>query len=211
MLTLAPEKLVGLSNELSDAEVKYIATDVSSLPVFGQIYGGKGDFNKEAVANADPQIVIDIGEAKKTIVEDLDGIQESIGIPCIHIEATYNTYDQAYEQLGELLAVAIELAIALATLLVEDEHLVALDERADHFGHHFGTLHGGSTHLHLAVGVDEQHFLKFNSLTGLSTLDVVHIELLLLLSLELLTVNLYDCVHCLFCFFNGFHREAVSS
>ena len=105
MLTLAPEKLVGLSNELSDAEVKYIATDVSSLPVFGQIYGGKGDFNKEAVANADPQIVIDIGEAKKTIVEDLDGIQESIGIPCIHIEATYNTYDQAYEQLGELLGV----------------------------------------------------------------------------------------------------------
>lgn len=105
MLTLAPEKLVGLSNELSGAELKYLATDVSNLPVLGQIYGGKGDFNKEAVANADPQIVIDIGEAKKTIVEDLDGIQESIGIPCIHIEATYNTYDQAYQQLGELLGV----------------------------------------------------------------------------------------------------------
>ncbi len=105
MLTLAPEKLVGLSNELSGAEIKYLATDVSNLPVLGQIYGGKGDFNKEAVANADPQVVIDIGEAKKSIVEDLDGIQESIGIPCIHIEATYNTYDQAYKQLGELLGV----------------------------------------------------------------------------------------------------------
>ena len=105
MLTLAPEKLVGLSNELSGAEIKYLATDVSNLPVLGQIYGGKGDFNKEAVANADPQIVIDIGEAKKTIIEDLDGIQESIGIPCVHIEATYNTYDQAYQQLGELLGV----------------------------------------------------------------------------------------------------------
>lgn len=105
MLTLAPEKLVGLSNELSAAEIKYVAADCTSLPVLGQIYGGKGDFNKEAVANADPQVVIDIGEAKKTIVEDLDEIQEAIGIPCIHIEATYNTYDQAYLQLGELLGV----------------------------------------------------------------------------------------------------------
>ena len=105
MLTLAPEKLVGLSNELSDAEITYVGSDLANLPVFGQIYGGKGDFNKEAVANADPQIVIDIGEAKKTIVEDLDEVQASIGIPCIHIEATYNTYDQAYTQLGELLCV----------------------------------------------------------------------------------------------------------
>ena len=105
MLTLAPEKLVGLSNELSDAEITYVGSGWADLPVFGQIYGGKGDFNKEAVANADPQIVIDIGEAKKTIVEDLDEVQASIGIPCIHIEATYNTYDQAYTQLGELLGV----------------------------------------------------------------------------------------------------------
>lgn len=105
MLTLAPDKLVGLSNKLSDAEIKYVGGNLADLPVFGQIYGGKGDFNKEAVANANPQVIIDIGEAKKTIVEDLDGIQDSIGIPCIHIEATYNTYDQAYVQLGELLGV----------------------------------------------------------------------------------------------------------
>ena len=105
MLTLAPEKMVGLSNELSDVEKKYVGAEVASLPVYGQIYGGKGDFNKEAVAKADPQVVIDIGEAKKSIVEDLDGIQEAIGIPCIHIEASYDSYDAAYEQLGKLLGV----------------------------------------------------------------------------------------------------------
>lgn len=105
MLTLAPEKMVGLSNELSATEKKYVGTEVASLPVYGQIYGGKGDFNKEAVANANPQVVIDIGESKKSIVEDLDGIQEAIGIPCIHIEASYDSYDAAYEQLGKLLGV----------------------------------------------------------------------------------------------------------
>ena len=105
LLTIAPEKLVGLSNELSADEIKYVAGDIANLPVFGQIYGGKGDFNKEAVANADPQIVIDIGEAKKTIVEDLDGIQEAIGIPCVHIEASIDSYDEAYKVLGKLLGV----------------------------------------------------------------------------------------------------------
>ena len=104
LLTLAPEKLVGLSNELSGAEMKYVG-DYASLPVFGQIYGGKGDFNKEAVAKADPQVIIDIGEAKKTIVEDLDEIQGAIGIPCIHIEASYDSYDAAYTELGKLLGV----------------------------------------------------------------------------------------------------------
>ena len=131
MLTLAPEKLVGLSNELSDAEITYVG-DYASLPVLGQIYGGKGDFNKEAVANAGPQVVIDIGEAKKTIVEDLDEIQESISIPCIHIEATYNTYDQAYTQLGELLGVqdrAKELAdYCTASIKVTDDTVAAIPE-----------------------------------------------------------------------------------
>lgn len=105
MITLAPEKLVGLSNEFNDAELKYLGSDYASLPVLGQIYGGKGDFNKEAVADAAPQVIIDIGEAKKSIVEDLDDIQEDIGIPCIHIEASYDSYAEAYTQLGELLGV----------------------------------------------------------------------------------------------------------
>ena len=105
ILTIAPEKLVGLSNELDRGETKYHGASVADLPVFGQIYGGKGNFNKEAVAAADPQLVVDVGEGKKSIAEDLDEIQESIGIPCVHIEATIDTYDQAYTMLGELLGV----------------------------------------------------------------------------------------------------------
>ncbi len=103
MLTFAPDKMVGLSNELSAAEMKYVGEEYGKLPVYGQIYGGKGDFNKEAVASADPQLILDIGEAKKSIVEDLDEIQAATGIPCVHIEATLDSYDEAYELLGELL------------------------------------------------------------------------------------------------------------
>ena len=103
LFTIAPDKLVGLCDEMTDLEQKYIGAQYASLPIFGQIYGGKGSFNKEAVAAADPQLIIDIGEAKKGIVEDLDELQASIGVPCVHIEATLDTWPQAYEMLGELL------------------------------------------------------------------------------------------------------------
>lgn len=102
LLTIAPEKLVGLSTKLGDS-AKYFPDVNKDLPVFGQIYGGKGDFNKEAVAEAAPDLVIDIGEAKKTIVEDMDNLQDQLNIPCVHIEASIDSYADAYKLLGELL------------------------------------------------------------------------------------------------------------
>ena len=103
MFTFAPDLLVGLCDEMSDAEKTYVGEQYASLPVFGQIYGGKGSFNKEAVAAADPQLIIDIGEAKKGIEEDLDALQESIGVPVVHIEASLSTYGDAYRMMGDLL------------------------------------------------------------------------------------------------------------
>lgn len=134
MLTLAPDKMVGLSNKLSDAELKYVGDSCKDLPVYGQIYGGKGDFNKEAVSNADPQVIIDIGEAKKTIVEDMDGIQEATGIPCVHIEASFDNYDEAYKKLGELLGVqdrANELADYCAKAYKDTTDVISTIPEAD--------------------------------------------------------------------------------
>ena len=49
------------------------------------------------------QFVIDVGEPKKTIVEDLDALQAQTGIPFVHITATTAQMGDAYRQLGELL------------------------------------------------------------------------------------------------------------
>ena len=101
-LTFAPDLLVGLATEIDDKTAKYVGVQYADLPVYGQIYGGKGDLNKEAVASADPQVIVDIGEAKSTVSEDMDALQEQLGVPCVHIEATLSTYDEAYTMLGEL-------------------------------------------------------------------------------------------------------------
>ena len=103
LLTFDPQVLCGLATEPSDIVEKYFGIDGDDYVIFGQIYGGKGNLNKEAVAASGAQVVIDIGEAKKSIVEDLDALQEALGIPCIHIAASIGTYDQAYTMLGEVL------------------------------------------------------------------------------------------------------------
>ena len=108
------------------------------------------------------------------------------------------------------MAIAIELAIALATLLVEDEDLVALYDGAYYFTNYLCALYSGSANGDSTVVVNKENLVELNSLSRLGGLDVVDEELLALLSLELLTVNLYDCVHFLLLCINGFFREAES-
>ena len=93
------------------------------------------------------------------------------------------------------MAITIQLAIALAALLVEDQDLVALDEGGLYFAYYLGSLNYRGTNGHVAVVLNEQHLFKFNSLAVLYIVHVVHEELLALFGLELLTVNLNDCVH----------------
>ena len=93
------------------------------------------------------------------------------------------------------MAIAIELAIALAALLVENEYLLTLNERRYYFAYYLGAFYSRSTYLYVAVVVNQQHVVKFNSLAVFGAADVVYIELLALFCFELLTVNLYDCVH----------------
>ena len=102
IFALAPDLFVGLSTEWAPIAKKYIDANYYELPVLGQFYG-KGDLNLEEVARVDPQIIIDVGEAKSSIVEDMDEIMNQVGIPTVHIEATIETMPEAYRMLGKLL------------------------------------------------------------------------------------------------------------
>ena len=85
--------------------------------------------------------------------------------------------------------------VVLTALHLEHHYLLALYERIHHFGYYFSSLYGGGTDGYCSFVVYEQHTIKLNSLACLSVLHVMNEELLTSLGLELLTVNLYDCVH----------------
>ncbi len=105
LLTIAPEKLVGLAQELNDEQLKIFGDKFKDYPVFGAVLGATDNLNREAVAAAAPQVIIDTGEAKKGAKEDLDNLQEQLGIPVVFIEAKLSDYGAAYARLGELLGV----------------------------------------------------------------------------------------------------------
>lgn len=103
LFALCPDKLVGIASPWDATAEQYLKTEYYDLPVLGQLYGGKGELNLETLLNSGAQVVIDVGEPKKTIVEDLDALQAQTGIPFVHVTALTATMGDAYRKLGELL------------------------------------------------------------------------------------------------------------
>lgn len=103
VLPLAGDLLVGVSNAFASDAEKYLPDALLELPEIGQLYGGKGEMNLEALLSAAPDVVIDVGETKSGTKDDLDALTEQTGIPFVHIYATVGTAADAYRALGELL------------------------------------------------------------------------------------------------------------
>lgn len=108
----APDKLACWAGKLGDEQKKYIDEKYQTLPITGQFYG-KGDLNMEALIEAAPDVIIDLGDKKDGMEEDLDNIEEQTGIPTIFIKATVDSYSDMFTTLGELLG-AEEQGKALA-------------------------------------------------------------------------------------------------
>ena len=103
IIPLAGDMLVGVSNAFAADAALYLPDYISEKTEIGQLYGGKGEMDLEALLAAAPDVVIDIGEAKKNMSEDLTALTEQTGIPFIHIDATVATAPNAYRILGQLL------------------------------------------------------------------------------------------------------------
>ncbi len=113
LFSLCPDKLVGVANAWSQSAAEFLDEKYLDLPQLGQLYGGKGELNLETLLKSGAQVVIDVGESKDSIKEDMDDLQQQTGIPFVHISADMQTYPQAYRMLGDLLGMKAE-AEALA-------------------------------------------------------------------------------------------------
>ncbi len=110
LFSLAPDKLAGLAGKWSKTEKDFIDQKYLELPVFGQLYGS-GDLNMEELAKASPQLIIDIGEPKDGINSDMEVIEEKLGIPTIHVDASLETMDECYTILGKILGLEKEAEV----------------------------------------------------------------------------------------------------
>lgn len=108
VFAIAPDKMVGVANAWDESAKSYFDAKYLELPLLGQLYGGKGELNLETLLAAAPDVVIDVGEPKDSMAEDLDALQEQTGIPFVHINAYLASMDDTYAMLGDLLAMPNE-------------------------------------------------------------------------------------------------------
>ena len=100
----APEKMCTVSGRPSSAQMAYLPEELASLPETGQMYGSKATLNLEELLASGAELVIDLGDFKYGIQEDLDALQAQIGIPVIFIEANMESMASAFRTLGKVLS-----------------------------------------------------------------------------------------------------------
>ena len=115
VFAIAPDMLVGIPGAWNPEAKAFLDEQYYSLPALGQLYGGKGDLNLEELLKAAPQVVIDIGEPKDSIAQDMDALTEQTGIPFVHISAYLEHMDETYTMLGELLGLEEEAGVLAET------------------------------------------------------------------------------------------------
>ncbi len=103
LAAFAPEKLVCVGTKVSDNQIPYLYDGIADLPVTGQLYGGKATLNLEELLATGAEVIIDLGDFKKSIAEDLTALQEQTGLPCIFIEADLTHMADAFRSLGSIL------------------------------------------------------------------------------------------------------------
>lgn len=114
VFALAPDTLAGVAGKWDESAQDYLDAKYYALPVLGHLYGGKGELNLETLLESNAQVVIDVGEAKDGLADDLDRLSAQTGIPFVHIAMTTETMGDAFRALGELLGTedaAEELAV----------------------------------------------------------------------------------------------------
>ena len=132
VFALAPDTLAGVAGKWDESAMDYLDTKYYSLPVLGHLYGGKGELNLETLLASGAQVVIDVGEAKDGIADDLDRLSAQTGIPFIHIAMTTGAMGDAFRALGALLGMeteAEELAAYCERVYVRAKEIAASVEQ----------------------------------------------------------------------------------
>ena len=103
LAAFAPEKLVCVGTKVNENQIPYLYDGIGDLPVTGQLYGGKATLNLEELLATGAEVIIDLGDFKKSIADDLTALQEQTGLPCIFIEADLTHMADAFRSLGTIL------------------------------------------------------------------------------------------------------------
>lgn len=103
MYTLAPNKLAGLNWSITPGEKKYTTEQYQQLPVLGGWFGNSNTGNPEEILNAQPDIVISIGDINETTISTAEKRQSQLGVPVLLLDGKLEELNKCYELIGKLI------------------------------------------------------------------------------------------------------------
>lgn len=184
---IAPEYMCNVNSAPENAQMVYLPQQLANLPATGSLYGSKSTVNYEELIKTGAQILVDIGDYKSSIKEDLDALQAQIGIPCIFIEGNLEHMAQAFrtlgsilegkEERGEALAAFTEKTVAMAkenSAKVKDEEKVRVLYTTGADG--LGTNAKGSTQAQVLDLVGAENAVVLEKVTNKGGGNVINAE-----------------------------------
>ena len=96
LAAFAPEKLVCVGTDLNENQIPYLYDGIAELPVTGQLYGGKATLNLEELLATGAEVIIDLGDFKSSIADDLTAIGE------VGLTGEIRTVSHLNQRLGEV-------------------------------------------------------------------------------------------------------------
>lgn len=185
--SFAPEKMCTVSGHITKDQQKYLPKVLSTLPETGQMYGSKATLNLETLLESGAELVIDVGDYKKGIEEDLNALSDQIGIPVIFIEGDILHMASAFrslgiilnmEERGETLASFVEETIAmLDTINIPPEERVRVMYSSTSDG--LGTNSKGSTQAQVLDLVEAENAINVEKVSNKGGGNVINMETVL--------------------------------
>ncbi|WP_052461929.1 iron ABC transporter substrate-binding protein [Necropsobacter massiliensis] len=105
LVSLAPEKLVGVTMALNGADKNMLPEQVRRLENIGRIAGRGSTAPLEKVVALKPDVIIDLGEVNDTFISSAQRVRDQTGIPYVLVKGRLGDSAQQIRQIGTLLGV----------------------------------------------------------------------------------------------------------
>lgn len=203
----APEKMVSVNAHPSQDSQQYFSSILSTLPETGQLYGGKSTLNLEEILSTGAEVIIDLGDYKKGMEEDLNTLQETVGIPVIFIASDLENMASAFRSLGEILnmeergeelARLVEETLSMAkenSSKIKDEERVSVMYTSSPSG--LGTNAKGSSQAQVLDIIGAENAVVVDNVSGKGGGNIINLEQLLIFNPDIIVFtpdSLYESV-----------------
>lgn len=159
LYAMAPDRVVGLSDKPAGSAQGIIDEEFMNLPEYGRLYNSQGDFNREALMAAEPELIVDVGMWDEEYKAQTDELQEQIGIPILIIDGHLENSAQAFREVADVMG---EEARGEELAAMAEQYLALVEDKAEELPEERTTVY---------VAEDED---------GLSTVvaDTIHSEII---------------------------------